>query len=103
MRQERTSSRRKSSVSEKVRRKKHALRTSRSDDRRRDEGLTRISIWVPVTEARQIAELARELVTAHRARVAQPGPTLIQGKVEIPKPWRDPLPRDDHRQQYLPF
>lgn len=88
----------KKAVPEKVKRQKHALRTSKSDARRRDEGLTRISIWVPMDQATRVTELARGLVHAHRATV---GRTLVAEspeKLAIPKPWKNPTPRDDSRQ-----
>lgn len=92
---------RKKAVPEALKRKKHALRTSKSDARRRDEGLTRISIWVPSEHIRQVRDFARELVDRHRALATEPRPTLTQNKVEIPKPWRDPKPKYDHRQRSL--
>jgi len=92
---------RKKVVPEALKRKKHALRTSKSDARRRDEGLTRISIWVPMDQIARVRDFAHGLVSSHRALAAEPSPTLTQNKVEIPKPWRDPKPKYDHRQHCL--
>lgn len=54
-------------VSLNVQKKKHAIRTSRSDARRKAEGLIRVSTWVPGDRAAAMSILARTLVSQHRA------------------------------------
>ncbi|WP_168800327.1 hypothetical protein [Roseinatronobacter bogoriensis] len=76
-------------------RQRHLRNVKASDARKQDKGLLRIAIWVPCDEADQFKKAAKLAVDRHLmgwARVC---------KVEIPKPWRDPKPKDDRRQLEL--
>lgn len=99
----RTSPKHRKTVSKKAKREKHAQRTRRSDTRRREEGLKRICIWLPEGEVDHVTSLAHELVAAHRAAATQPLRLVGPAMVPVPKPWKDPMPHDDHRQRHLPF
>ena len=99
----RTPPKRRKTVSEKDKREKHAERTRRSDAQRREEGLKRISIWVPEHEAEHVTSLARDLVAAHRAAATQPFRLVGPAMVPVPMSPRNPVPYRDHRQGRLPF
>lgn len=74
---------------------RHLRKVKADDGRKREKGLKRIAIWVPSTEAERFKQAARRAVDRH---LNGDVPACI---VEIPKPWRDPKPRDDSRQGSL--
>lgn len=98
MTQTKPATQRKTAAIKKQRRKKHALRTSKSDARRREEGLTRISIWVPSEHVARIKTLARSLVENHRAPAPKKHLSVTKPQVELPRPYKNPKPKYDRRQ-----
>lgn len=76
----------------KAERQRHLRNVRASDARKQDKGLVRIAVWVPQDEADGFKRAAKLAVDRHLT-----GRTPVRA-MEIPKPWRDPKPRDDGRQ-----
>lgn len=76
----------------KAERQRHLRNVKASDARKQGKGLVRIAVWVPQSEAEGFKRAAKLAVDRHLT-----GRSPVRA-VEIPKPWRDPKPRDDGRQ-----
>lgn len=83
--------------SRKADRQRHSRNVKASDARKQEKGLVRIAVWVPQDDADRFKQAAKLAVDRHLNGHA---PACM---VQIPKPWRDPKPRDDNRQWALPF
>lgn len=81
----------------KAERQRHSRNVQASDARKQDKGLVRIAVWVPQDEAEGFKRAAKLAVDRHLM-----GRAPVRA-VEIPKPWRDPRPRDDGRQGAFPL
>jgi len=77
---------------------RHLKNVQASDARKRDMGLVRIAIWVPRDQADIFKAAAKRAVDHHLNPVS-----TERTIADMPKPWRNPKPAYDRRQESLPL
>ena len=79
-------------------RERHSTNVKASDARKREMGLVRIAIWVPLDQAEAFKRDAKRAVDQHLNPVS-----TDRDQRMIPTPWKNPKPAFDRRQASLPF
>jgi hypothetical protein len=79
-------------------RQRHSKNVQASDARKREMGLARIAIWVPLYQAEAFKRDAKRAVYQYLNPVSTDRDQRL-----IPKPWKNPKPAFDRRQSSLPF
>lgn len=82
----------------KAEKQRHLKNVQASDARKQDKGLIRIAIWVPLDQADAFKKAAKRAVDQHLNPVSTDREQSL-----IPKPWRNPKPAFDKRQESLPL
>jgi len=82
----------------KVARQRHLKNVQASDGRKRELGLVRIAIWVPLDQAEAFKRDAKRAVDQYLNPVS-----TDRDQSQIPKPWKNPKPAFDRRQDSLPL
>jgi hypothetical protein len=87
-----------SNTKTKAAKQRHSKNVQASDARKREMGLIRIAIWVPLDQAEAFKRDAKRAVDQYLNPVSTERDQRL-----IPKPWRDPKPQHDRRQTQLPL
>jgi hypothetical protein len=82
----------------KAARQRHSKNVHASDARKRELGLIRIAIWLPLDQAEAFKRDAKRAVDQYLNPVSTDLDQCL-----IPKPWKNPKPAFDRRQASLPF